>query len=326
MNRAIVTVEKTEDTELWAEAYSRWLEAVQAKRGSIRTRREYEKSLKSFSSFAEGKHPARVSGADCQRWAATMTEQNLRPATIRARLAAVSSFYQFVATKFEAEPGRYLHNFNPVTAVTRPAVNPYANSQGLNPSQAAALLHSCNRSTVKGLRDYAILSFYLMTGRRRAEIVRLTWADLREGQESGQKEYHYRGKGNKTNWRDLPPPVWKALEAYLKAAGRLDSMKATSPLLTTTRAHQGDQEAQPLHERTINQLLDYACQRAGLAHIKVHTLRHTGAKLRRAAGADLESVSSFLDHSSIATTQIYLASLEGKRDYTWEKVAALLGA
>jgi integrase len=38
---------------------------------------------------------------------------------------------------------------------------------------------------------------------------------------------------------------------------------------------------------------------AGLTPTRLHILRHTAAKLRREAGASIEEVSSFLDHSSL---------------------------
>ena len=53
----------------------------------------------------------------------------------------------------------------------------------------------------------------------------------------------------------------------------------------------------------------------------VHVLRHTAAKLRRDVGESIESVSQFLDHSSLAVTTTYLRRLEGQRDAAWHGVA-----
>ena len=64
---------------------------------------------------------------------------------------------------------------------------------------------------------------------------------------------------------------------------------------------------------------------AGLPSSGVHVLRHTAAKLRREAGESVESVSQFLDHSSLAVTTIYLRRLEGQRDTTCPAVAAAIG-
>ena len=51
--------------------------------------------------------------------------------------------------------------------------------------------------------------------------------------------------------------------------------------------------------------------KAGLPPSGVHVLRHTAAKLRRDVGESVESVSQFLDHSSLAVTTTYLRRLEG---------------
>jgi len=68
------------------------------------------------------------------------------------------------------------------------------------------------------------------------------------------------------------------------------------------------------------------CQRAaGLQGSGVHIFRHTAAKLRRDAGDSIESVSQFLDHSSLAVTTVYLRRLEGVEDLSWGRVAEAIG-
>lgn len=57
----------------------------------------------------------------------------------------------------------------------------------------------------------------------------------------------------------------------------------------------------------------------------LHVLRHTAAKLRRDVGESVESVSQFLDHSSLAVTTTYLRRLEGERDGARQGVATVLG-
>lgn len=66
-------------------------------------------------------------------------------------------------------------------------------------------------------------------------------------------------------------------------------------------------------------------RRAGLEPTGIHVLRHTPAKLRRDAGASIESVSAFLDHSSLAVTSVYLRRLEGELDESWADVALAIG-
>lgn len=49
------------------------------------------------------------------------------------------------------------------------------------------------------------------------------------------------------------------------------------------------------------------------------------AKLRREAGESIESVSQFLDHSSLAVTTVYRRRPEGQTDESWGKVAEAIG-
>ena len=64
---------------------------------------------------------------------------------------------------------------------------------------------------------------------------------------------------------------------------------------------------------------------AGIGGSGVHILRHSAARLRREAGENVEAVSSFLDHSSLAVTTVYLRRLEGTEDLGWAAVAATIG-
>ena len=66
-------------------------------------------------------------------------------------------------------------------------------------------------------------------------------------------------------------------------------------------------------------------RKAGLPPSGLHVLRHTAAKLRRDVGESVESVSQFLDHSSLAVTTTYLRRLEGQRDAAWQGVATVIG-
>ncbi len=64
---------------------------------------------------------------------------------------------------------------------------------------------------------------------------------------------------------------------------------------------------------------------AALPPSGLHILRHSAAKLRRDTGASIEAISSFLDHSSLAVTCVYLRRLEGETDRTWPDVAVAIG-
>jgi integrase len=132
--------------------------------------------------------------------------------------------------------------------------------------------------------------------------------------------YAYRGKGGKRGRRELPAPAWDAIRASLADVGQeLASMAPHESLWQAASGPEGVSSA------TFYGRFRRYLKAAGLAPTGLHVLRHTAAKLRRAAGEPIESVSAFLDHSSLAVTTVYLRRLEGETDRTWPEVALAIG-
>jgi integrase len=172
--------------------------------------------------------------------------------------------------------------------------------------------------TVAGRRDRAILLTLVLTGRRRAEVIGLRAGDL--SLEGETCFYAYRGKGGKRGRRELPHPAYEAIRATLADAGKELATMAPAGSLWQAAAR-----AEGVTSGTFYARFRRYLQVAGMAPTGIHVLRHTAAKLRRDAGESIESVSQFLDHSSLAVTSVYLRRLEGETDRTWPDVAAAIG-
>jgi integrase len=172
--------------------------------------------------------------------------------------------------------------------------------------------------TVAGRRDRALLLTFILTGRRRTEVIGLTAGDI--SVEGETVFYAYRGKGGKRGRRELPHPAYEALCATLADAGlNLASMPKEASLW------QAGAGASGVTSSTFYSRFRRYLAAAGLSPTGIHVLRHTAAKLRRDAGESIESVSQFLDHSSLAVTSVYLRRLEGEADRTWPEVATAIG-
>lgn len=131
--------------------------------------------------------------------------------------------------------------------------------------------------------------------------------------------YSYRGKGGKLGRRELPKPAMDALRASLRAFGHeLEAMSSEESLWPTA-------DGKGVCSSTFYASLQNYFRKAGLPPAGVHVFRHTAAKLRREAGESLEDISSFLDHSSLAVTSVYLRRLEGPQDRGWGRVAEAIG-
>ena len=172
--------------------------------------------------------------------------------------------------------------------------------------------------TVAGRRDRAILLMFILTGRRRAEVLGLTAGDI--SLEGDTAFYSYRGKGGKRGRRELPRPAYEALQATLADAGLEPRHDGPGDSLWQAAAGAPGITSSTFYARFRRYL-----RAAGLPRSGLHILRHSAAKLRRDAGESIEAVSSFLDHSSLAVTTVYLRRLEGETDVTWPEVAAAIG-
>jgi integrase/recombinase XerC/integrase/recombinase XerD len=205
---------------------------------------------------------------------------------------------------------------NPCDALERPKVQP-SPARGYSATDVQKILAAIP-DTVAGRRDRAIVLTLVMTGRRRSEVINLKAKDI--SVEDERSFYSYRGKGGKLGRRELPRP---ALEALLRTLSDVNKALPTmGPQESLWQAGAGERGV--TSATFYNRLRKYMIA-AGLPPTGVHILRHTAAKLRRDAGESIESVSQFLDHSSLAVTTVYLRRLEGQTDDSWGKVAAAIG-
>ncbi len=229
--------------------------------------------------------------------------------TVGARLACISSFFKFLI-RFG------MITSNPCDALERPKTQ-QSTPRGLSSEEVQKLL-AVIPDTIPGRRDRAIILMLVMTARRKTEVLSLTVGDV--SFDAGKVYYRYRGKGGKTGRRELPRPAYDAIVRTLEDEGKTIADLQPGESLWQAGSPQGAISHSNFYTRLRKYFRD-----AGINASGVHVLRHTGAKLRRDAGESIESVSSFLDHSSLAVTSVYLKRLEGQEDTGWAKVAEAIG-
>jgi integrase/recombinase XerC len=296
------------DPSVWDQALLAFLVEKGNKSGSKRTVESYSRMLWPF--FA-ARPPDSIRPADVLAYAHGIGASGRPPSptTIGARIACLSSFYRFLIRMG-------LVAANPCDSVERPrAVAGVA--RGLSAEQVRRLLAGVP-DTVAGRRDRAILLTFILTGRRRTEIMSLTAADITI--EEGIAFYSYRGKGGKRGRRELPAPAYAALVTSLADIGL--TLAAMEPDASVW--HAGSAGTRLSGSSFYGRFQRYL-RAADLPPTGPHVLRHSAAKLRRDAGESVEAVSSFLDHGSLAVTTTYLRRLEGQTDTAWREVATALG-
>lgn len=165
--------------------------------------------------------------------------------------------------------------------------------KALPDDQVAALLAFCDRSTVTGRRDFAILTLLARLGLRVGEIaaLRLEDIDWRRG------EITVHGKGNRRDRLPLPADVGEALVDYLRhdrppGLDRAVFLRAQAPYRGLTSG-------------AVSTLAEVAGRRAGLGTVGAHRLRHSAATAMLRRGGSLTEIGQVLRHARPATTAIY---------------------
>ena len=162
------------------------------------------------------------------------------------------------------------------------------------------------------MRDYALLLFFVLTGHRREEVLRLTWGNLKK---NGVLSVRFLNKGGDYTSEEVNLACWDALVDYLRAAGRLDAMTKDAPLWTA-HDRSGKSTGSPLTSHAFAANLKRYARAAGLDAdaIHVHRLRHTFARLVGEDEGDLTKVQHALGHKNLQTTRVYLPRVTTKRD------------
>lgn len=166
--------------------------------------------------------------------------------------------------------------------------------EALEPDAVAGLLSSCDRSTVVGRRDYAILLLLVRLGLRAGEVAGLMLDDLdwRRG------ELTVTGKGNRTERLPLPADVGAAISGYLRY-GRPATALDRSVFVRVRAPRRG------LAPAGVSAVVRGAAGRAGLGQMAAHQLRHTTATTMLRSGSSLTEVGQVLRHRTAFSTAIY---------------------
>jgi site-specific recombinase XerD len=230
------------------------------------------------------------------------TERRDTIGTRNCRLAAIRSFYRFVADREPLAAAQCAAVLRiPTKKAARPAIG-YLDSE-----EVTAILGQPDRLTLDGQRDHALFALLYNSGARIQEALSLTPASIRLSTPAHVKLY---GKGRKERICPLWPETADLLAALLKRQPRPDN----EPLFL-------NRYGQPLGAAGARYKLalyvrEAAKELPSLRNKRVtpHIFRHTAGVQLVAAGVDITVIRSWLGHVSLDTTNHYArANLETKR-------------
>lgn len=225
--------------------------------------------------------------------------------TRNVRLAALHAFVRYLAARHpeRLEPCQRILGIPFKRARSRPI-------EYLEYEEIQAVLSAVDRTTGDGRRDYALLATMFNTGARVQEILDLRPCDL---QLTRPLQLRLVGKGRKERLCPLWPETAELLRSLLRESGR--DPGSTEPLF---RNHRGE----PLTRFGVRYLLAKYCDRARAIsptlagkRLHPHSMRHSTAVHLLKAGVDLTTISHWLGHASVNTTNRYVTvDLEMKRE------------
>ena len=266
--------------------------------GSPATRRAYENALADFIRFTGIAGPEEfrvVTRAHVIAWRDHLAKQALSSQTIRHRLAALSSLFEYLC-----ERNAVTHN--PVKGVKRPAVESYeGKTPALGDHQARQLLNAPADDTVKGKRDRAMLATLLYHALRRDELCHLRVKEFSQ-ERRGVAHLKVSGKGGKTRYVPLHPAASRLIHEYLEAAGH--GAEAAGALFRPLHHGRSVGSQAALTPDAVYKIVRGYSKALGF-EIGAHALRATAATNALDNQADIAKVQEWLGHANIATTRIY---------------------
>jgi len=192
--------------------------------------------------------------------------------TLNRKLSSINTFFHFC----------HLQSFTHEKIKIPMAKVPKNLPKYLSYEEILSGLEMIDRSTVMGLRDYALILFLYASGCRISEALSVERADIVDG----WLRIRF-AKGEKERVVPLAPVATDALALYLS-----EQTMASSYLWLN---YKGD---------VLSRISAYKIVKKYLG-VSPHVLRHSFASSLIIGGADLRVVQELLGHSSLETTQIY---------------------
>ena len=252
----------------------------------------YLKTVQSFLRERFSTQPLNLEALCPQDITDFMIRQARRYSSGRAKLfaTALRSFFRFLLQR-----GAIAHDLAQAVP-TVPNWRLTTLPRFMKAKDVECLLQTCDRTTAKGQRDYAILLFLARLGLRAGEVAALTLDDL--DWEAG--ELLIRGKSARHDRLPLPHEVGEALAIYLRHGRPPSAVRQVFIRMRAPRRGFADGQA-------VGTIVRRTLVQAGLkpALKGAHLLRHSLATTLLHHGASLTEIGELLRHQNIETTRIY---------------------
>ncbi len=268
-----------------------WLAEMALRNSSEHTLRNYRSDLEAFHNYftPPGGQPPSAREFDplaIREWLGHLYSQELSPVSIRRKIAAVRSLFQFLLK-------RGIVDINAAKLVRTPKI-PKTVPRVLSAERANNLIDGVGEDRFDKpfpQRDLLIFELLYGCGLRVSELVGLNLDDM----DFAERWLRVRGKGKKERQVPFGSRAASALERYLPVR---------TPVDATDRALILNRFGKRLGAGHVRVLVRWYAAQFGIAE-HPHGLRHAFATHLLSDGADLRAIQELLGHSSLSTTQKY---------------------
>jgi len=262
---------------------------------SVSGQRTYDHAIREFVAWYCSEPRLAFNRTVVLRYRIHLEQRGYAPATINLRLAAVRRIAYEAADAGLLSP-ELAAGIRRVKGVRRIGVRL---GNWLTPEQGRRLLGCAAPSTVREMRDHAMVAMLIGCGLRRAELLALRLESIQ------QREEHWVIAdlvGKAGHVRTVPIPTWvKAAVDAWAAAAAITHGPVFRAINKAGRVWGGGMSPKVLWD-----VVRVAAARAGIDKLAPHDLRRTCARLCHLAGGELDQIQFLLGHISIQTTERYL--------------------
>jgi integrase len=269
---------------------------------SPHTHRAYTQALEEFVIWFQSEGHSEFNKATVQKYRRELEIKGLAPSSINVRLAAIRRL-ALEAADNGLMPPELAAGIARTKGVRQSGVRL---GHWLTAGQAEKLLSIPDLSTLKGLRDRAVLAVLIGAGLRRSELAGL---DLSHIQQRDGRWLIADLVGKHGHIRTVPLPAWAymALKDWLESAPSSDG-----PVFRSVTRH-GNVRRCRLSAQAVFTIVTTHAAKLGTP-ARPHDLRRTFAKLAHLGQSPLEQIQLSLGHASAVTTELYLGVRQDLHD------------
>ena len=273
-----------------SKAVADFIRHLHERNASPHTVKAYKQDLTLFAAYAGSRGWNQTDHIAVRGFLSQLYEKGLGKTSVARALAAVRSFYRWLAREGVVEQ-------NPAKLVSTPKLPKKLPRVPTIEEMNSVIDGEMPEVAAFPERDRLMLELLYGCGIRNSELTGINCDDIRLSAEA----ILIRGKGKKERYVPFGDSVKAALAAYLPERQKLlaDAGKNSNALLINRRGGR-------LTTRSVGRIIKKIAVAKGLSpDVHPHTLRHAFGTHMLEEGADLRAIQELLGHERLATTQRY---------------------